>query len=407
MSGIKDVCLRLTPIRALIVTCAVILLCAPAASAQTPPDTTKPHAAIRTTEPSVRPGQLVHLQIRTHPHVRPVKVCFGIDPDARIRAPPATGPDDEQRYRCRTAAAGHSRTIRATIRGLDGVYAGEAGRRLTISVSMRPEGVRRQDWSYTEVLVPLTRRPIARLVPRLPDLAFTRPSGIWVSTAASDQRHRQITSAAARHLTWEPEGNSLIFARTDGGLWRVRTDGSGLTRITPPCSGDGWPAVSPTGRYLAFVRQMPTGPDCPATPFEPGTSQCQSIECTHSANVMLLDRRSGDVRAVLTRSGAITDLAWDARRPSVLYGLHRPQLDDGLLLALDTVTGEVLPRRSQPVGMFTSIGVSASGDRLWAGTPLGTRLLRLPSMAQSYSYFSTIETSGPAAWEVVRDLVEL
>lgn len=361
-------------------------------------------AVIRTAEATTRPGQLIHLRIATVPHVLPVRVCVSVEEDARIVSPGATGADDTRRYRCRTAPSQRSRVVRVVVRVLPTIFTSVAATRVQMSVLLTPQNGARSDASYSEVIVPRSSRPIQRLVRRLPQLAFTRPSGIWLTTAGSRQRDRQITSAAATEIAWEPDGKGMIFARTDGGLWRVSTDGSGLAKLTEPCSGDRWPAVSPDGRYLAFVRQIPAAVGClDASPDD--TSFCDPRECVRSARVMLLDRQSGELRELSSRGGGISDLAWDPRRPSVLYGLYKPDaIRAGFLFALDVGTSEPLPQRSldrhlrDPV--FESIGVSRSGDRIWAGTSFvhGTRLLRLPSLAQSYSFFSTIETSGRAAW---------
>jgi Tol biopolymer transport system component len=64
---------------------------------------------------------------------------------------------------------------------------------------------------------------------------------------------------------WSPDGTKIVFntvvGRPDGGVFVVNANGSGLTRLLStefedPGKGDwlGWPAWSPDGRTIAFVR---------------------------------------------------------------------------------------------------------------------------------------------------------
>ncbi|MER6086434.1 hypothetical protein [Streptomyces bluensis] len=79
---------------------------------------------------------------------------------------------------------------------------------------------------------------------------------------SADGSVRRLTSGMdAAHPRLTPDGRSVVFDSAgpggpDGGtqrdLWLVRTDGTGLTRLTDTPSDEEWPTVSPDGRRLAY-----------------------------------------------------------------------------------------------------------------------------------------------------------
>ncbi|MFE9169115.1 hypothetical protein ACFYNZ_06245 [Streptomyces kebangsaanensis] len=80
---------------------------------------------------------------------------------------------------------------------------------------------------------------------------------------SADGSVRRLTSGRdAAHPRLTPDGRAVVFdsaepggpgGRTQRDLWRVRTDGTGLTRLTDTPSDEEWPTVSPDGLRLAYA----------------------------------------------------------------------------------------------------------------------------------------------------------
>jgi Tol biopolymer transport system component len=81
--------------------------------------------------------------------------------------------------------------------------------------------------------------------------------GIWTIRADGRRKHSllDVGSSAA----WSPNGREVVFVQRveesqADALFRVRRDGSGLRRITPPVESDIYgPSWSPDGRTIAFT----------------------------------------------------------------------------------------------------------------------------------------------------------
>jgi dipeptidyl aminopeptidase/acylaminoacyl peptidase len=112
-------------------------------------------------------------------------------------------------------------------------------------------------------------------------------------------------------------------------IWMVSWDGTQRLALTAAADGTAKPRWSPDGRYLSFL-STPTGSDKP--------------------QIMLLDRRGGDARALTKVAGDIGDYAWapdgkrlvfamvqgdasTAPKPMVIDALHFKQDEDGYLRA--------------------------------------------------------------------------
>ncbi|WP_216725832.1 DUF11 domain-containing protein, partial [Streptomyces sp. NRRL S-31] len=79
--------------------------------------------------------------------------------------------------------------------------------------------------------------------------------------AADGSVHRLTRGMDAAHPRLTPKGDSVVFdaagpggpdGRTQRDLWQVRTDGTGLTRLTDTAADEDCPTVSPDGQRLAY-----------------------------------------------------------------------------------------------------------------------------------------------------------
>ena len=85
-------------------------------------------------------------------------------------------------------------------------------------------------------------------------------AGIWILDAAAGTMGFVPHTDHGFQPSWSPDGSWIAFSR-DGGadaeLWKVRTDGSHLTRLTNNAAEDWEAAWSPDGRRIAFSRFLP------------------------------------------------------------------------------------------------------------------------------------------------------
>ncbi len=70
---------------------------------------------------------------------------------------------------------------------------------------------------------------------------------------------RRLTSTKLddQHPTWSPDGEHIVFDRSDGDLYVMKADGSAAKRLTTTLAPETEPAWSPDGRSIACARRLP------------------------------------------------------------------------------------------------------------------------------------------------------
>lgn len=88
----------------------------------------------------------------------------------------------------------------------------------------------------------------ARLDVRDSDIFTIRRDGRVPTNLTKSQRTSDVDPA------WSPSGKRIVFSR-NGDIFVMKADGSRMRRITEGSAGDWSPSWSPSGRRIAFVRQ--------------------------------------------------------------------------------------------------------------------------------------------------------
>jgi TolB protein len=80
--------------------------------------------------------------------------------------------------------------------------------------------------------------------------------GIFIANADGTAEHSLASTSLDYNPAWSPDGQSIVFtSERDGSaeLYRVKVNGSGLTRLTNDPAYDDQPSVSPDGSQIVFV----------------------------------------------------------------------------------------------------------------------------------------------------------
>jgi serine/threonine protein kinase/Tol biopolymer transport system component len=85
-------------------------------------------------------------------------------------------------------------------------------------------------------------------------------SNIWTAPVADLNRAKQVTTGrngwyGLNGIIWTPDGHVIYSSAASGNmeLWGMNADGSNQKQLTNAAQVDGWPTVSPDGRYIFFI----------------------------------------------------------------------------------------------------------------------------------------------------------
>jgi eukaryotic-like serine/threonine-protein kinase len=89
-------------------------------------------------------------------------------------------------------------------------------------------------------------------------IQYEQASNIWIAPTENTSRANQITSRKFDGLTsisWTPDGKIVYDSAASGhlDLWMIEANGTGEKQLTADAGNNGWPSVSPDGRYVVFV----------------------------------------------------------------------------------------------------------------------------------------------------------
>jgi Tol biopolymer transport system component len=91
--------------------------------------------------------------------------------------------------------------------------------------------------------------------------------GLYVVRVA-DKTKRRLVAKCVCEAVWSPDGRSLAFADSSGGIALIRADGSGLKQVAATGSAPAW---SPDGRTLTFERRENSRADIYVVDLASGT----------------------------------------------------------------------------------------------------------------------------------------
>ena len=79
--------------------------------------------------------------------------------------------------------------------------------------------------------------------------------GVWLTHADSGERRRLTTGGGDGQPAWSPDGKWLAYISKEDGnfeLYKIARDGAGQVRLTNTPQSDGLPVWSPDGKWIAF-----------------------------------------------------------------------------------------------------------------------------------------------------------
>jgi len=195
---------------------------------------------------------------------------------------------------------------------------GANGQRLTSGKALESD----PDWS-----------PDGKTIAYARSTAGSFKSEVW-SMRASGGGHRRLT--AGGEPSWSPDGSYLFLSvplGTDDGLFRVRPNGSGRTRLTKRAGGDYSPQLQPAGVTLSL-------PPAPSIPLEAVHADARTVGTLLARYAFVIRDLSGLEGTNQTSIGAAARaLARDAAAGRSALVASRPSSARGKRVKTEGIAG--------------------------------------------------------------------
>ncbi len=205
-----------------------------------------------------------------------------------------------------------------------------------LRITSHPDDEFKATWSPDSKLLAFLRRP---------KQCDTKSEVVVIPALGGSER---VVTEASDGLDWSPDGQKLVLTDTDRpggpmGLYLISTYGANRTRITnrenSPQYHDSNPKFSPDGNRIAFLRSW-----------------------SHSsADVYLVDLRSGQEMALTRDRGRLTNLDWSPDGQKIYFVSNR--MINQRIWSLDLPTGALRMIKGLPIDIedFT---LSADGKTI-------------------------------------------
>ncbi len=245
------------------------------------------------------------------------------------------------------------------------------------------------------------------------------PDGRWISFNRADGKtsalsiigvdgsgERMVSSPAAMSA-WSPDGTKIVFSGDpfwgNGGLFAVNSDGSGLRLLLsddfedPPGNSLGYPAWSPDGKTIAFLREndymwwpiyvVNADGSSPRLLDTPGNGNVLELSWSPDGTMLavgLLDRVIGTMNADgsgLQRypRALAFDPDWSPDGRSLIFSSFSSPVGDSVSKVGSKMRIYVLDRETLAVRQLIPDAIAPKNPSYWEGEPAWLRSTKAPA----------------------------